>query len=114
MKSVLKFTLAAMTVLSTSTSMALDIAEIYAEFATSAVRATLIAPIAPTLTTLEELDNKIVVDAQEDALYFIGSQGVETPAKLQQAFNAIRKVRPNYTSVSDLQLAEDIAAGNIK
>lgn len=114
MKQVLLITIAALSFLTTSTSMANDIAEVYSELTTTGVRATLIAPIAPTLSTLDLAYNKIVVDAHEDALYFVGSQGIETPAKLQQAFNVLRQVRPTYQSASDLQLAEDIASGSIQ
>ena len=54
-------------------------------------------------------DDKLVLDARDDAARFVASQGAQRGAQLEAALGHIRSQRPQLEA-SDLQLAEAILA----
>lgn len=64
--------------------------------------------VASQLTSAP-FDNKLIVDARDDAASFVASNGVRSGARLQAALRWLREQHPGMTA-SDLQLAETILA----
>jgi Protein of unknown function (DUF2388). len=58
-----------------------------------------------TPLTLLGVDTKVVLNAREDAYYFVATGGQAKTVVLTQALNAIREANPQAT-VSDLELAQ--------
>ncbi|MNL28112.1 hypothetical protein D3C87_1497430 [compost metagenome] len=54
-------------------------------------------------------EKQIIIDAQEDAAAFVGSEGTIRGVRLQRAMETIRIASPD-ASVSDIQLAREILA----
>ena len=73
------------------------------------LQAAVVTTVGPFMTTiaLSEGGYKIVKAAQEDAGYFVATEGAVRTAQLEQALNLVRTLAPAFPA-SDLEIAQSI------
>ncbi len=92
------------------TLLACSIGTAFAGASTAGSSASAVGSSASSKTTSPDKDNKIVLQARDDAASFVASAGRIRGAQLEAALRQLRERNANARRASDMQLARAILA----